>query len=136
MRDANLSFHDGTTMTGTVTPTSLTRADGSAVLDVGKSGAAGLWVQVTCTAAMTGSGGTVTPKVQYCADPAFGSGVEDGPTFPAITTALGAASIGRVIKLCQSKLRYWRVLMTGGGTETANTVYADIVSGPQRDTIA
>ena len=134
MRDTLGSFHDGTTITGTITPTSLTRASGSAVLDVGKSPADGLWVQVTLTAAVTGASGSITPKVQYCDSAAFGSNVEDGPTFNALTTAL--ANVGRQALLCQSKRRYWRVLLTGSGTLTTNTLYADIVSGPQREMAA
>jgi len=66
MRDANLIFHDGTNFTATVTPASTTRSGGSAVLDMGKSGEEGVWVQIANTAVMTGSGSpTVDAKGQY-----------------------------------------------------------------------
>lgn len=131
MRDDNLIFHDGTTFTSTVTPASTTRTNGSAVLDVGKSGAAGLWVQLANIAAVTGTSPTVDAKVQYSDSATFASGVEDGPSFPQITDAT-AAGYRRSI-LCQSKRRYWRVLLTEGGTTTATNMQISIVSGPDRD---
>lgn len=135
MRDTNLSFHDGTNFTATVTPTSLTRSGGSAVLDVGKSGAKGLWVQATLTAVVVGSGSpTIDVKIQYSDSATFASGIEDGPSFPQYTTS---TAIGRRALLCQSKRRYWRALLTKGGTTlTSETLYVDIVSGPNRDDAA
>lgn len=136
MRDANLIFHDGTNFTATVTPASTTRSGGSAVLDIGKSGYDGLWVQLALSAAVVGSGSpTIDAKVQYSDSATFASGVEDGPAFPQLTesTAVGY----RRNLLCQSKRRYWRVLLTKGGTTlTSETVYIHVVSGPNRDDVA
>lgn len=136
MRDANLIFHDGTNFTATVTPASTTRSGGSAVLDIGKSGKNGLWVQLALTAAVVGSGDpTIDAKVQYSDSATFASGIEDGPAFPQLigTTAVGT----RRTLLCQSKRRYWRVLLTKGGTTlTSETVLIGIVSGPDRDDLA
>jgi hypothetical protein len=131
MRDTNLIFHDGTTFTSTVTPASTTRANGSAVLDIGKSGEGGLWLQLANIAAITGTSPTVDAKVQYSDSATFASGIENGPAFPQITNAT-AAGYRRSI-LCQSKRRYWRVLLTAGGTITATNIEAYIVSGPDRD---
>lgn len=133
MRDNNLIFHDGTNFTATVTPASTTRSGGSAVLDMGKSGINGVWVQASLLAAIVGAGSpTVDAKVQYSDSPTFASVVEDGPAFPQITEAV-AAGWRRSI-LCQSKRRYWRVLLTKGGTTlTSITLHVHVTSGPDRD---
>jgi len=133
MRDNNLIFHDGTSFTGTVTPNSTTRSGGSAVLDVGKSGAEGIWVEADLIALVVGSGSpTVDAKVQYSDSATFASGVEDGPAWPQFTPSV--ASGYRRALLCQSKRRYWRVLLTKGGTTlTSITIQIGIVSGPNRD---
>ncbi|CAK0772554.1 hypothetical protein CCP3SC15_450005 [Gammaproteobacteria bacterium] len=136
MRDSNLVFHDGTNFTATVTPASTTRSGGSAVLDVGKSGERGLWVQLALTAVVVGSGTpTIDCKVQYSDSATFASGVEDGPAFPQLVE--GTALNYRRCLLCQSKRRYWRVLMTkGGSTLTSETILLHIVSGPNADSVA
>lgn len=136
MRDNNLIFHDGTNFTATVTPTSTTRSGGSAVLDVNKSGEAGLWVELVNAAVITGAGSpTIDAKVQYSDSATFASGVEDGPAWPQITTST-AAGYRRAL-LCQSKRRYWRILMTKGGTTlSTETIYTHVVSGPSRDDTA
>ena len=133
MRDNNLIFHDGTNFTATVTPNSTTRSGGSAVLDVGKSGEDGIWVELANTAVMTGSGSpTVDAKVQYSDSATFASGIEDGPAFPQLTPSTAAAY--RRALLCQSKRRYWRVLLTKGGTTlTTCAIQIHVVSGPNRD---
>lgn len=136
MRDANQIFHDGTNFTATVTPVSTTRSGGSAVIDIGKSGECGLWVELTLPVAIVGSGSpTVDAKVQYSDSATFASGVEDGPAFPQLTGSTAAGY--RRSLLCQSKRRYWRVLLTKGGTTlTSLTLNAHTVSGPQRDDLA
>lgn len=139
MRDTNLVFHDGTNFTATVTPNSTTRSGGSAVLDVGKSGEKGLWVQLSLAAVLVGSGSpTIDCKVQYSDSATFASGVEDGPAFPQLTDNTTNFPVGyRRELLCQSKRRYWRILMTKGGTTlTSETIYTHIVSGPNRDSVA
>lgn len=136
MRDANLIFHDGTNFTATVTPASTTRSGGSAVLDVGKSGEKGIWVQVALTAAIVGSGApTIDAKVQYSDSATFASGIEDGPKFTQLTESTAAGF--RQSLLCHSKKRYWRLLLTKGGTTlTSETLLGHIVSGPNRDDVA
>ncbi len=136
MRDADLIFHDGTNFTATVTPVSTTRSGGSAVLDVGKSGWNGLYVQLVLKTAIVGAGSpTIDAKVQYSDSSTFASGIEDGPAFPQLTDASPAGY--RRTLLCQSKRRYWRVLLTKGGTTlTSEELLAHIVSGPNRDDLA
>lgn len=133
MRDANQIFHDGTNFTASVTPTSTTRSGGSAVIDMGKSGLNGIWIQAALAAAVVGSGSpTIDAKVQYSDSATFASGVEDGPAWPQFTTSTAAGY--RRSLLCQSKRRYWRVLLTKGGTTlTSETLYIHTVSGPARD---
>ena len=136
MRDTNLIFHDGTNFTATVTPASTTRSGGSAVLDMGKSGEKGVWIQAVLYAAVVGAGSpTIDAKVQYSDSATFASGVEDGPAFPQFTESV-AAGYRREL-LCQSKRRYWRVLLTKGGTTlTSETLYIHVVSGPNPDSVA
>lgn len=136
MRDNNLIFHDGTNFTATVTPVSTTRSGGSAVLDMGKSGVKGIWVEAVLAAVIVGSGSpTIDVKIQYSDSATFASGVEDGPAFPQLTSST-AVGYRRSI-LCQSKRRYWRALLTKGGTTlTSETLYVHPVSGPQRDDVA
>lgn len=136
MRDANLIFHDGTNFTATVTPTSTTRSGGSAVLDVGKSGIDGLWVELCLPAIVVGSGSpTIDCKMQYSDSATFASGIEDGPAWPQLVPAT-PINYRQSLK-CQSKRRYWRILMTKGGTTlTSETILTHIVSGPNRDDVA
>lgn len=133
MRDANMIFHDGTNFTATVTPASTTRSGGSAVLDVGKSGVNGLDIELCLIAAIVGSGSpTIDCKIQFSDSSTFASGVEDGPAWPQLTesTAVGY----RRTLTAVSKRRYWRILMTKGGTTlTTVQIKTHIVSGPQRD---
>jgi hypothetical protein len=139
MRDANLIFHDGTNFTSTVTPTSLTRTGGSAVLDVGKSGVRGLWVSISLAVAIVGSGGTILCNLQYAPDVAFGTAanIRWGFQFPSLNNiAFPALVPWRMSVLAQSNLRYWRILMTTGGTVTTETLYSCIDSGPERDDVA
>lgn len=130
MRDTNLIFHDGTNFTATVTPNSTTRSGGSAVLDVGKSGEHGIPVQLVLPSVIIGSGSpTIDAKMQYSDSATFASGVEDGPAFPQIDTNT-PAGYQRTL-LCQSKRRYWRLLLTKGGTTltTSGGLQAHISSG-------
>lgn len=136
MRDNNLIFHDGTNFTATITPVSTTRSGGSAVLDIGKSGKDGLWIEADLIALVVGSGSpTVDAKVQYSDSATFASGIEDGPAWPQFTPSV--ASGYRRALLCQSKRRYWRVLLTKGGTTlTTINIQIAVVSGPNRDDTA
>jgi len=136
MRDTNLIFHDGTNFTATVTPVSTTRSGGSAVLDVGKSGINGLWVQISLYVIIVGSGSpTIDVKIQYSDSATFASGIEDGPAFPQLA-ATTPAGFRRTL-LCQSKRRYWRALLTKGGTTlTSEDLRVHVVSGPDRDDTA
>ena len=137
MRDANLIFHDGTNFTATTTPVSTTRSGGSAVLDVGKSGLRGLPVSVCLAVAIVGASGTIAAKVQYSDSATFASGVEDGPSFPTLNNVAFPVLVPwRQTIICQSKRRYWRVLLTAGGTCTTETLYVQITSGVQRDDLA
>jgi hypothetical protein len=132
MRDTNLVFHDGTNFTATVTPVSTTRSGGSAVLDMGKSGVKGFWVQAILAVAIVGASGTIDVKIQYSDSATFASGIEDGPSFPQLNNTSTVVPYRRSL-LCQTKRRYVRALLTKGGTLTTETLYVHVVSGPARD---
>lgn len=134
MRDENLILHDGTNFTATKTPVSTTRSGGSAVLDIGKTPAKGLWVQAVLKTALAGTTPTIDVKIQYSDSATFASGIEDGPKFTQLT---GSTAAGwRQSLLCQSKKRYMRALLTVGGTLTSEVLYVHVASGPDRDDAA
>ena len=135
MRDANLIFHDGTNFTSTITPNSTTRSGGSAVLDVGKTGIEGVWVQAALTASMTGTSATIDVKIQASSSATFASDVEDLGAFQQMTQA-GTLAPFRVEKQVVTKRRYMRCVITVGGTLSTETLLLHIVSGPNRDSVA
>lgn len=135
MRDANLIFHDGTNFTATVTPVSTTRAGGSAVLDLGKTGGMDLWAEAALTVVMVGAGGTIDVKFQASDSATFASGIEDLGAIPQISTASTLAGYRRAIKI-MTKRRYVRAVLTTGGTVTTETLLVHLQSGPQRDDVA
>ena len=135
MRDANLIFHDGTNFTGTVTPNSTTRSGGSAVLDVGKTPARGIWVEAALEVAIVGTSGTIDVKIQASDSATFASGVEDLGAFPQLNNTAIVVPYRRRM-LVQTKRRYMRALLTCGGTVTTETLVVSVVSGPNRDDTA
>jgi len=136
-RDANLILHDGTTFTSTITPNSLTRSGGSAVLDIGKTGMEGLWVQMAITTAVAGSSPTVDIKLQASSSATFASDIEDLGAFKQVTDTVPGAGLGRWEKQITTKRRYLRAVITVGGTLTTGSVFwIHVVSGPNRDSVA
>lgn len=65
--DANLIFHDGTTLTADQSPTSTTRVNGSAVLDLKETGAKGLVAVMICGADQAEDSDTILVTIQECA---------------------------------------------------------------------
>jgi hypothetical protein len=133
-RDKNLILHDGTTFTSTITPNSTTRSGGSAVLDIGKTGAEGLWVQMAENTVIAGSSPTVDIKLQASSSATFASDIEDLGAFQQVS---GTGAIQRVEKKIVTKRRYLRAVITVGGTLTTGSIfYIHIVSGPNRDSVS
>lgn len=117
MFDSNLLFHNAAALTAT---------GNSSGLDIKKTPADGVWVEIAVTA-VAGTTPTADFKVQESDND---STYNDVVTFPQITAT------GRHFRLVQSKKRYLRLARTIGGTTPSFTVTAGIVSGIQRDAAA
>lgn len=124
MRDQNLRFN---------TNAQVIASTHSDIVDVGKSGALGLWVELACIGGSSGTAQELLARVQYSDSATFASGIEDGPD---LVIQQGNPGF-RVAKLCQSYRRYWRVQYALSGTSPSFTgLYAGIVTGPQRDNVS
>ena len=86
--DANLVFHDGTEITADVTPTSVTRTSGSAVLSIpGGTPAKGLAAVLIVGADLAEAGDTLLVTIEECAT-VNGTYVEVA-RFPLLTKGTG-----------------------------------------------
>lgn len=85
--DALNMFHDGTEITGDITPVSTTRASGSAVLDLRQSPATGWAVVMIVGADLAETDDTLTVTIEECAT-VNGTYVEVA-TFPVLTKGTG-----------------------------------------------
>ncbi len=111
MFDANLLFTNGTAVT--------TNGD-STVIDLKKTPASGVPVEIAVTA-VTGTG---TPTLDaVCAESDDNSNYNTVVTFPQIT------AVGVTTRVVQSKKRYLKLTYTVGGTTPSFTTKAGIVSG-------
>lgn len=113
MFDANLLFYDGVT---------LTTATGSTVLQIKKTPADGVDVELDVTT-ITGTTGTLDVVVQH--SDSSTTGFTTIATFPQITTTTGPRHL-RV----QTKKPFVKLTPTTGGTSPSFVVTAGIVSGP------
>lgn len=129
MFDAKGIFHDGTTITADISATSLTRADGSAVLDLKETPATGLSVVALFKADIVGAADTVILHVQECA-------TVDGTyvtiaSFPLLTKGTGMP--GTYIRRFASDKRYIRVhidITDAGGGFSLPTLYVYLATHP------
>lgn len=110
MFDANLLFTNGTAIT--------TNGD-STVIDLKKTPAGGVPVEIAVTA-VTGTSPTLDA---VCAESDNNSDYNTVVTFPQITAA------GVTTRVVQSKKRYLKLTYTVGGTDPSFTTKAGIVSG-------
>lgn len=85
--DANLVLHDGTTITADITPTSTTRSGGSAVVDLGKTPADGLYAVLIMGADLGAASDTLQVTIEHSAS--AGSGFEEVARFPLLTKGTG-----------------------------------------------
>lgn len=81
--DANLVLHDGTEITADITPTSTTRASGSAVIDLKKTPATGLYAVMIVGADLAEASDTLAVSIQHSASEA--TGYETVASFPTLT---------------------------------------------------
>lgn len=108
-------FHDGTTIAqdATIAPTSTTRSNGFAVIDLKQTGSKGLGVVMVVPAAPTSD--EITVKIQGCAT--VNGTYEDLSSFPVASTA------GVFTTRFQTTFRYVRAhIVTGAGTGNVNPV--------------
>lgn len=114
MFDTNLLFHNAAALTAT---------GNSSGLDVQKTPAGGVWVEIVVSA-VSGTSPTVDFKVQES---------NDDSTYNDVVTFAQITATGRHARLVQSKKRYLRLARAIGGTTPSFTVTAGIVSGPQQE---
>ena len=103
--DANLVFHDGTTITADISPTSVTRSGGSVSLDLKKTGAKGSSVVLAMGADLAESGDTILFTVEESAT-VDGTYVEVA-RFPTLTKGTGMP--GTYVLRFAAKQRFVRV---------------------------
>lgn len=127
MFDSNLLFYSAVAVTTTGTG-GTTGSAGPKALQVDKTPAAGLEIEVVVTAAAgSTTGGTLDILIMGSADDSTYTQVG---SFERITNA----STGRYIARVQTKKKYLRLDRTvGTGTGFSATITAGIVSGGQRD---
>ena len=83
--DENLTLHDGTTITADISPTSLIRTNGSAVIDLGKTKVSGLYVSLFTGEDMAEGSDTMQVTIEESA--AVASGWQEIARFPEVTAA-------------------------------------------------
>jgi hypothetical protein len=129
MWDSNLIFSNNKT----ISASGGEHNGNSAILDLQKTPATGIWVKIAHTGVVGGapqSAAQLSAKVQFSDSATFLGTVEDGPDLVVNQNTAGF----RVAKLCQSQRRYARVFYTMSGTTPSFTgIYAGVVSGPSRD---
>lgn len=104
----------------------------SAIVAWNRTPDTGVWVEVSHTGTVTGTGPELTAQIEY-SDSATFAGISDlGPT---IIRQASTAGFKRAV-LCQSRKAYARIRWTITGTSPSFTgLYASVVSGPQRDDV-
>jgi len=120
MLDTNLLFHNAA---------ALTASGNSAGLDIKKTGADGVEVEIAVTALAGSTTGLTMDFIVQESD--------NDSTYNNVTTFPQLSTTGRTIRRAKSKKRYLRLnRVAGAATGLSFTVTAGIVSGGQRDTDA
>ena len=121
--DANLELHDGTTITGTITPISLTRTSGSVVIDMlalSSTPAKGMGAVLIIGTDLATAGNTIAVTIDH--SDTEGSGYVQIANFPTLTKGTGMP--GTYITRFNTTLQYVRALITVTGTSySAANVY-------------
>ena len=102
--DANNMFHDGTTITADISPTSVTRTSGSMVLDLKETRAQGLAAILIVDADLAETNDTLLVTIEECAT-VNGTYVEVA-RFPLLTKGTGMP--GTYIRRFSAEKRYVR----------------------------
>ncbi len=124
MFDEDLIFHDGTTITGDITPTSKTRSSGSAVLDIRETGSRGMAAVMIVQNDLAETSDTLQVTIQE--SDTEGSGYEDVAAFPLLTQGTGMP--GTYMRRFVSQKRFVRALIDitdndSGGDFTVASVF-------------
>ena len=120
MFDANLLFHSATALTTSGT---------SSALDIKKTAAAGVPVEIAVTAVAGSTTGLTMDFVVWES--------ADGTTYNALVTFPQITAAGRYTRVVQTKNRYLKLARTAGAaTGLSYTVTAGIVSGNLPDQVA
>lgn len=117
MFDKNQLFYDGVTLTTATTST---------IVDVGKTPAHGVGIELAVTS-MSSSTGTLDVVVKE--SDSTTTGFVTIATFPQVTYTGGTGARYMVV---QSTKRYLELVPTTGGTSPGFVVTAGVVSGPSR----
>ena len=113
--DANLELHDGTTITGTITPVLTSRVSGSAVIDLlalSSTAAMGMGAVLIIGTDLNTAANTLAVTIQHCAT-LTGTFVQIA-NFPTLTKGTGMP--GTYITRFNTTLRYVRALITCTGS--------------------
>ena len=113
--DANLELHDGTTITGTLTPVLVARTSGSAVIDLlalSGTAAMGMGAVLIVGSDLNTAANTLAVTIEHSA--AVGSAYVQIANFPTLTQGTGMP--GTYITRFSTTLRYVRALITCGGS--------------------
>lgn len=132
MLDANQLFSNGQNLSGAGATASTN------ILDLGKTPADGIEVQLTVPTAPTGTTPTLDAVLQFSSSATFASDVVNGPAIAQLS-GTAAAQVGRYYfnGKGKNKRRYARVNYTLGGTTPAYSgVICGIVPAGARDTVA
>lgn len=121
MRDNTLKFNDNVTISASTK---------SAIVDLGKTGAKGVWVEIVHVGVIGGTASQITAQIQYSDSATMaGEANEFGPDLVRKNSTTG---FNRAV-LCQTRRRYAQIVYTVTGTTPSFTgIYAH-VGGPQRD---
>jgi hypothetical protein len=121
--DSQLMLHDGTAITATVTPTSTTRASGSAVLDIGETAAKGIAAVLIVQNDLGAASDTLQVDIQE--SDTEGSGYVEIARFGLLTRGTGMP--GTYSLNFSTQKRYVRALITAvdasGSDFTVTGVY-------------
>ncbi len=124
MFDEDLILHDGTAITATITPTSKTRANGSAVLDIGETAAKGIDVVLIVQNDLAEASDTLQVDIQE--SDTEGSGYVEIARFGLLTQGTGMP--GTYHLRFNTQKQYVRALITvvdndSGGDFTVTGVF-------------
>lgn len=129
--DENLVLHDGTTITADISPTSLTRTNGSAVIDLGKTKVSGLYASLFTGEAMAEADDTMQVTIEESA--AVASGWQEIARFPLVTAAQRERSLSFITSLQYIRAKIDITDDDSGGDFSLANVFINLGTVPTND---